>query len=688
MLGPAPTREGAVIVASSLGTQGVRSRRPRGRQADGRRRVVIDAIRPCIDGGRFPIKRVEGEAVHVEADLLCDGHDLVGGVVRHRRAGERAWTETRMETLGNDLYRGTFHVGAPGREEYSVAAYIDRFGSWRRDLGARLGAGRDSTGNLGGVAGLVAAAARRARGADRRALTAWAKRLRAAEDPAIGLDDDLAELARHYPDRTLGTDDAPVLPIEVDRERARFSTWYELFPRSCSPEHGRHGTLRDVEAWLPYVTGMGFDVLYLPPVHPIGTSHRKGPNNTPKSGPSDPGSPWAIGSAEGGHTAVHPSLGTLADFDHLVAAARKHGLEVAMDLAFQCSPDHPWVTEHPAWFRHRPDGSVQYAENPPKKYQDIYPIDFESGDWAALWQELRAVTEFWIDRGIRIFRVDNPHTKAFAFWQWLIAGIRDGHPDMIFLAEAFTRPKAMRRLAKLGFTQSYTYFTWRTTAWELREYMTELTQTDMAEYFRPNFWPNTPDILTEYLQTGRRGAFAARVVLAATLAASYGVYGPAFELGEHRPLRPGSEEYLDSEKYELRHWDVDRPDSLAPLMSRVNAIRRTHPALQANAGLRFHGTSNDQLLCYSKTDETGEDLVVMVVSLDPWHTQSGFVDLPVTDWGLDPDARYAVHDLLGDARYVWQGPRNYVELDPDGVPAHVLEVQRRLRTERDFETFA
>jgi starch synthase (maltosyl-transferring) len=473
----------------------------------------------------------------------------------------------------------------------------------------------------------------------------------------------------------------------ADRERARFGAWYEMFPRSCAQEPGRHGTFRDCERRLDYVASMGFDVLYLPPIHPIGRTHRKGKNNDPVAAPGDVGSPWAIGAKEGGHKAVHPDLGTLEDFRRLVEKARERGLEVALDLAYQCSPDHPWVEEHPQWFRWRPDGRVQYAENPPKKYEDIYPIYFENESWKELWDELRSVVDFWIDQGVRIFRVDNPHTKPFRFWEWMIGEVKREHPEVVFLAEAFTRPRVMYQLAKLGFTQSYTYFAWRNTKRELTEYLRELTRTEVREYFRPNLWPNTPDILTEPLQYGGRAVFQARLVLAATLGASYGIYGPAFELGEARPRTPGSEEYLDSEKYELRHWDLGRADSLRSFVARVNRIRRENPALHANDRLRFHHIDNEQLIAYSKTSADLSSVVLAVVNLDPHHAHSGWLEIPVDELGLDPTQPYQAHDLLSDARYFWNGPRNFVRVDPAVVPAHVFRIRRKLRTERDFDYF-
>jgi starch synthase (maltosyl-transferring) len=481
---------------------------------------------------------------------------------------------------------------------------------------------------------------------------------------------------RAYPDRRRQGVFPRELRVLVDPPLARFGAWYELFPRSTAAEPGRHGTFRDVVARLDYVQELGFDVLYLPPIHPIGHERRKGPNNTPSRGPQDPGSPWAIGAVEGGHTAVHPDLGTLQDFERLVALARERGIEVALDIAFQCTPEHPWVREHPEWFRHRPDGEIMHAENPPKVYEDIYPLDFETGDRRGLWEALRDVFVFWCERGVRVFRVDNPHTKPFAFWEWVLADVRSVYPDAIFLSEAFTRPKVMYRLAKVGFTQSYTYFAWRNTKPELTEYLTELTRTGAVEFFRPNFWPNTPDILTEYLQSGLRPAFAVRLILAATLSSSYGIYGPAFELMEHTPRDPGSEEYRDSEKYEIRTWDLERPDSLAPLIARVNRIRRENPALHDDRGLRFHGVANDQLLAYSKANEDGTNRILVIVNLDPRTPRSGWTDLALGELGLGPSEPFEVEDLLSGTVYAWSGPANFVLLDPAESPAHILRVRR------------
>jgi starch synthase (maltosyl-transferring) len=657
---------------------------------EARRRIVIEHVHPEIDCGRFPVKRTVGERIVVEADVFTHGHEEVAAALRFHREEDRTWEEVRMQPVVNDRLRGSFVVTELGAYRYTIRAWLDRFTTWRGGLQKKVDAEQDVAVELLVGADLVARAARAATGEPSRRLRGFARDLLTPGATAVSaaLDPELQELMDAYPDRRLQTAYTRELAVVVDRERARFSTWYELFPRSASIEPGRHGTFADVEARLPYVAGMGFDVLYLPPIHPVGRTHRKGKNNTIGAGPDDPGSPWAIGNAEGGHKAVDRRLGTLSDFERLVERARDNELEVALDLAYQCSPDHPYVRQHPEWFSHRPDGTVQHAENPPKKYQDIYPIDFECESWPELWEELKSIPLFWIAHGVRIFRVDNPHTKPFAFWEWLIEEIRGHHPDVLFLSEAFTRPQAMYRLAKVGFNQSYTYFAWRNTKWELTDYLTELTQTDVREYFRPNLWPNTPDILTEHLQTGGTPAFMARLVLAATLGANYGIYGPAFELQDHEPTREGSEEYLDSEKYEVRQWDLKRSDSLAEFIGRVNRIRRDNPALHIDRTLRFHQVGNDQLIAYSKSTEDRSNAILCVVNLDPHHTQSGWTDLELEALGLDADEQqYQVHDLLTEARFVWNGRHNYVELNPHVVPAHVFRIRSRVRREHDFEYF-
>jgi starch synthase (maltosyl-transferring) len=655
-------------------------------------RVVIEGLKPEIDGGRFPIKRVVGEKIIVEADIFADGHDAMSAVLLYRKENDPKWIEIPMESLVNDRWRGSFVVTGLGRYRYTILAWVDRFKSWHWKLKKRVQAKQDVSVELLVGAQLIVEAGQRAPGPTGKRLQEWGSFLQSKdasgeEKVQLVLSEEMLKLMNMYPDRQFSSTYPRELPVVVDREKARFSTWYEMFPRSSAPEPGRHGTFKDCQARLPYIASMGFDVLYLPPIHPIGYTHRKGRNNTPLANSGDPGTPWAIGSKEGGHKSIHPQLGSLEDFQQFVVKAHEHGIDVALDIAFQCSPDHPHVKEHPEWFRWRPDNAVQYAENPPKKYEDIYPFDFETDNWQELWEELKSVVLFWIEQGIRIFRVDNPHTKPFRFWEWLIAKVKEIYPDVIFLSEAFTRPKIMYQLAKLGFTQSYTYFAWRNTKWELTQYFTELTQTEVREYLCPNLWPNTPDILTEYLQFGGRSAFMVRLVLAATLGANYGIYGPAFELCENRPQEPGSEEYLDSEKYEIRYLDVERPDSLKDFIARVNRVRRENLALHGDWSLRFHQADNEQLICYSKSTDDLSNVILVVVNLDTHHIQSGWVEFPLEELDIDSRKPYQMHDLLSDARYLWQGSRNYVELNPQTVPAHIFRMRRRVRTERDFDYY-
>ena len=603
---------------------------------------MIESVRPEVDAGRYPIKRVLGEEVLVEADLFADGHDAVVAELLWKFSGDPDWQRAPMEFRHNDHWAASFRVEKLGRYQYTVRGWTDPFLTWQRDLAKRRDAGQDIAIDLQIGANLLD-----------KGISSYQEAMKAVS-PAPA-PERIAEYGR-------------ILDVVVEPVRARFSSWYEAFPRS-SRSDGKPGTLRDLVALLPYVEAMGFDVLYLPPIHPIGVTARKGKNNAVSAQPGDVGSPWAIGSADGGHKAIEKSLGTLGDFKDLVAAASKKNIQIALDIAFQCSPDHPYVKEHPQWFRWRPDGTVQYAENPPKKYQDIYPFEFENPDYMGLWEELKSVFEFWIGQGVTIFRVDNPHTKPFAFWEWCIAGIKEKHPEVIFLSEAFTRPRIMHRLAKLGFSQSYTYFTWRNGKFELTEYFTELSQHPSREYFRPNVWPNTPDILHAYLQTGGRPAFIVRLVLAGTLAASYGMYGPAFELMEHAPREPGSEEYLNSEKYEVKRWDRARPDSLRELIAKLNGIRHSNAALQSDWSLKFHPVDNGQMLAYSK--QHGENLILAVVNLDPHHIHSGWVDFGA------PGESFELLDLLSGGRYTWNGGRNYVELNPHTLPAHVFRVHRR-----------
>lgn len=657
---------------------------------DGRQRVVVQRVTPEVDGGRFPIKRTIGEAVCVEAEAFADGHDQVRCSLRFRHEGETDWTEIAMTPLGNDRWRGHFTVEELGRYQYGVMAWVDHFRSWRHDLARRTDPlDIELALQLGLI--VIEKGVDRAGEEDAHILSGWARtldgdvplehRLEAA------LDESMARLMDRYPDRPFATIYSRELDVVVEPVRARFSAWYEAFPRSCVEGQGAHGTFSDCVARLAYVAEMGFDVLYLPPVHPIGRIRRKGKNNSLIAGPDDPGSPWAIGAEEGGHRGTHPELGTIEEFRSLVEQAREKNIEIALDIAFQCAPDHPWVREHPIWFRRRPDGSVQYAENPPKKYEDIYPFDFESEDWWAMWQELKGVFEFWIEQGVTIFRVDNPHTKAFPFWQWVIGELKRDHPETIFLAEAFTRPTVLHHLAKLGFSQSYNYFPWRNTKPEITSYLTELSRGEGREYLRPSLWPNTPDILTEYLQFGGRPAFMIRLILAATLGAGYGIYGPPFELSENEPMKPGSEEYLNSEKYQIRRWDLQREGSLKGLIARINHIRRDNPALQHDWNLRFVPVDNDEMICYAKTSEEMDNTILVVVNLDPYHTQSGWVELPLEVFGLEEGHPYQMHDLLSDARYLWHGARNYVELAPGEIPAHIFRLRRRVRTERDFDYY-
>jgi starch synthase (maltosyl-transferring) len=663
---------------------------------EGRQRAVIESISPVVDGGRYAVKRVVGDRLAVEADAFVDGHDMVVAVLLHRRAADPIWSETPMTALGNDRWRATFEVTELGEYRYTVTAWADRFLTWRHDLEKRVAAGQDLDVDLRIGGELVEAAAARAAAdkpssPDAPRLAELASYLRGSADQGTrseaALGDELGVLMARHPDRRFATTHEPELAVAVDPVKARYSTWYELFPRSASPEPGRHGTFRDVIGRLPYVADLGFDVLYLPPIHPIGRMFRKGPNNRASATPADPGVPWAIGGPEGGHTEIHPALGTLDDFRALVRAADARGISIALDLAFQASPDHPFVRDHAEWFRRRPDGSIQYAENPPKKYQDIYPFDFETEAWPELWTALLDVTRFWVGQGVRIFRVDNPHTKPFRFWDWLIGEVKRDDPDVIFLAEAFTRPKVMYRLAKGGFSQSYTYFTWRNSKQELQDYFTELGRPPVSDFFRPNVWPNTPDILHETLQHGGRAAFELRLVLAATLAATYGIYGPAYELGEHVAREPGSEEYLDSEKYQLRYWDLDRADSIGPLIRTVNRIRREHRALQSNEGLAFHEIDDDRLIAYTKATEDGSDVVLTVVNLDPHVARRGTVNLPADRFGIADAGTYEAVDLLSGTTYLWQGPRNQVFLDPAERTALILHLRPPQRSERDFEYY-
>ncbi len=677
--------------------------------------VIIERIEPQIDGGRFRTKAVVGDRVEVTADIFRDGPDIVQAVLRYRGPGDKKWATAPMTHVENDRWAGSFSPDQMGHWAYAIEAWTDHFSTWRRHLLKKLEVGDAVELELEEGARLIEARLRLIPAPLKNEVRAAVEAMRAplpktrkaksakagkSKDPggqdtgqgvidpaeaaelgtAAGLNDPrvaaaLSDAVRNamakYPDRAGSATSKPELELDVDRERARFGAWYEFFPRSTGAR-GKHGTFKTAAKRLPAVAEMGFDVVYLPPIHPIGVAFRKGKNNTLTPGPHDVGSPWAIGGVAGGHDAIHPDLGTIEDFDDLVAEANRLGIEVALDFAIQCSPDHPWVTEHPEWFHHRPDGTIKYAENPPKKYQDVYPVNFDTEDKAALWTELKRVLDYWISHGVKIFRVDNPHTKPFAFWEWLIEEVHAEHPEVLFLAEAFTRPKVMRRLAKLGYSQSYTYFTWRTAKPEIQGYLTELTQSEMAHYFRPNFFANTPDILHEYLQTGGPPAFKIRLVLAAFLSPTYGIYS-GYELNERTPVKEGSEEYLNSEKFELKHRDWDAPGNLAPYITRINDIRRKHAALSEYTNLRFHGIDKDHLIAFSKAS-LHHDPILVIVNLNPWHWEEGSTSLDLEALGLEPGQEFEVQDLITDERYTWRGPHNYVRLDPHHEPAHIFRV--------------
>lgn len=642
-------------------------------------RHVIEAVTPAVDGGRHPVKRVMGEPCMVEADVFRDGDYVLRAVIKWRRKGQARFSESPMAYLDNDRWRGEFPLAHNDRYVFTVEAWTDRFASWERAFRRKAEAGRDVASDLLEGIALIEAAAQRAPREDRAGLETVCDALRALGSPgeavAIVSQPEMLERMGRLGERWGANEYRPLLEVVADRPRARFGAWYEMFPRSQGTVAGRGATLREAQRRLSEIRDLGFDVVYLPPIHPIGNTHRKGPNNSLLARPDSPGSPWAIGGPAGGHTALEPALGTLEDFDHFVCAAQRLGLEIALDFAIQCSPDHPWVREHPEWFRHRPDGSIKYAENPPKEYQDIYPLDFEGPAAGALMAELLRVVMFWVGHGVRIFRVDNPHTKPVEFWRWLIAEVQTRHPDVLFLAEAFTRPKLMRALAKAGFTQSYTYFTWRNTKSELIEYLSELIRPEICDYFRPNFFTNTPDILTAVLQQGGRPAFKMRLVLAATLSPSYGIYS-GYELCEHEAV-PGTEEYVDSEKYEIRVRDWHRPGNINEFIARINAIRQAHPALQQFANMRFLETDNDQILAYAKASPAHGEAIIVAVNLDPFSPQACTALVPPDAVGVAPGEAYRVSDLLSGDSWTW-GERNYVRLDPAIEPAHILLVARHL----------
>ncbi|HEX7675064.1 MAG TPA: alpha-1,4-glucan--maltose-1-phosphate maltosyltransferase [Bdellovibrio sp.] len=643
-------------------------------------RVIIDRVLPEIDRGRFAAKRYDDEQIKITAHILVDGHDMVKGRVLLRHSSEQTPHILQLKDQGNDKWSTEFHLKKLGRYYFTVQAAVDRFGTWRADMQKKIDAQQNVSVDLLIGERLVKSWFAFVNDSEKEflkkfysTLKSWSKTsfLTVGDFNAWAQTPELERIAYEQFDKASFIQYDHEVPLQVEPAQARFSTWYEFFPRSTVTGPARHGTFKDAEARLDDIKKMGFDVVYLPPIHPVGKAFRKGKNNTLNAQADDVGSPWAIGGEEGGHKSIFSQYGTMEDFHSLVKKANSMELQVAMDIAYQCSPDHPYVKEHPEWFKQRPDGSIQYAENPPKKYQDIYPFDFESTAWREMWEELRSVVDFWIAQGVRIFRVDNPHTKAFHFWEWMIAEVKENNPDVIFLSEAFTRPKIMAYLAKIGFSQSYTYFTWRNTKWELTQYMNRLTQTELADYFVPNFWPNTPDILPLSLQEQNETMFKQRLVLAATLSSNYGIYGPAFELMVSTPRQPGAEEYLNSEKYEIYQWNLNAPN-ITPYITKVNQIRKQEKALQSNRNFRFHPIDNEFLLAYSKSD--GGDRIVVIVNLDAKNKQSGWVELPLIDWSIPEASNFVVHDLLTDIHYSWKGWRNYIELRP-GAPAHIFKIK-------------
>ena len=662
----------------------------------GDRRVVIENVEPSCDHGKFPVKVVIGDGVDVGAHVFADGHDTLRAVLRFRRLGEDSWHESDLEPLPNDEWRGSFYPEEIGIHEYSIAGWVDPFLTWRDGFRKKVDSAQPLPVEIAIGTGMVEALLGRAGAGARALIEEMLTLLRESAVPMgekihILLGAELLEHARSFPDRSRETT-LPPREVWVERKRAAFSAWYEFFPRSFSRTPGGHGTFDEAQDMLAEIAGLGFNIVYLPPIHPIGRTNRKGRNNTLEATPADVGSPWAIGSEKGGHKAVHPALGTLESFRKFVWKAGELGMEVALDIAFQCSPDHPYVREHPEWFKWRPDGSVQFAENPPKRYEDIIPFDFECATWPELWEELKSVLDHWIGCGVRVFRIDNPHTKPFGFWQWAIREIKTRHPDVLFLSEAFTRPKLKYRLGKAGFTHGYTYFTWRNTRAELESYLRELCDPARKSVFWPNFWPNTPDILAESLQYGGRPAFVQRLVLAATLSSNYGMYGPAYEQCVHESY-PGKEEYDHSEKYEIKTWNLDAPGNLRPLIRRLNHIRRDHPALQRTFNLRFVDIDNPQMIAYLKQDPSGLDIILTIVNLDPYHEQTAWVTLPLGDYGIDDSHPFLVQDLLPEtdqsdmprANYLWNGPRNFVKLHPEVCPAHIFRIFRKQRKEEDFD---
>lgn len=659
--------------------------------------VVIERLSPLLDGGKYPVKRIEGDDLVIEADIFKEGHDIVRAVIKWRKNGGSAWEETEMQPLINDRWTGVFPLINPGLCEYTIEAWGDTFASWRAEFRKKHDGGLTDLVSeiLEGTALIEEAAARATNKADAKALRSYAKKLLLHKEELAAArliidSGDLDALMTSWPDRSLATAYVPSLQVRVERKGARFAAWYEFFPRCAEGKPDSGSTFRDCIPRIDDALAMGFDVIYFPPIHPIGVSNRKGRNNSIQAEPGEPGVPYAIGNDQqgvngGGHCDVAPELGTLEDFSWLVGEIKKRGMECALDFAINCSPDHPYVKAHPEWFYKRPDGSIKYAENPPKKYQDVYPLNFHNENWQALWNELRDVLLFWCEREVRIFRVDNPHTKPVAFWEWVIAEVHAKYPDAIFLSEAFTRPKMMRSLAKVGFTQSYTYFTWRNTKFELTEYFTELTRTEMADYFRPHLFPNTPDILPFFLQQGGRPAFMIRAILAATLSPLYGIYS-GFELCENQALE-GKEEYYDSEKYQFKGRDWNAPGNIKETISKLNRIRRDNRALHYLTNLEFHPCDNEQMLFYSKITPAKDNILLVIISLDPWNPQTGYIDVPVADFGFLERETYQAEDLLTGERFLWSGARNFIALHPQQRPAHILRIRRWTGREELFDYF-
>lgn len=642
------------------------------------KRVIVENVLPQLNGGAFFIKRVVGEKVVVSADVFADGHDAVACSVMYKHEKEKKWREVRMSPAGNDTWKAEFTVEKQGFYSYYVEGWIDHALHWQDSITRKIEDGQQVSSELLEGAVYIEALLDRVKAPEKNYITAvhacFTGKARYEEALEAAGSERLKAVFTRYPQR-FQAHRSSVLEVYVDREKARFSTWYEFFPRSAAPEPDKHGTFKDCERLLPRIAKMGFDVLYFPPVHPIGEINRKGKNNAVTAAKGDAGSPWGIGSKHGGHKAIHPELGTLKDFKELVKKAKALGIDIAMDYALQAAPDHPYVKAHPQWFKWRPDGTVQYAENPPKKYQDILPVYFETEDWKNLWQEFLDIALFWIEEcDIRIFRVDNPHTKPFRFWGWLIKEVKKKYPGVLFLSEAFTRPKIMHELAKQGFTQSYTYFTWRNTKQELTAYVEELTKTDQKEYFRPNFWPNTPDINPYMLQDANEATYLQRYVMAATLSSNTGVYGPVFEYMEAAAI-PGKEEYLNSEKYEVHHWNWERENKLTTVMTRINQARRECVSLQQTCNILFCETDNDMLLAYYKYDEEKIDETLIIVNLDPYYSKQGWVKLPMQQLGIREGQQLKMADVVTGSSYIWDKEWNFVELHP-ALPFHLFKINK------------